>query len=460
MHNGTSKLRPRILVIGGGLAGSEAAWQCAQRGLRVTLAEMRPVRMTPAHRTDRLAELVCSNSLGSRLPDRAAGVLQNELRILGSLLMRAADATAVPAGGALAVDREAFAEDVTREVTNHPLIDLVRSEITDLPDDEITIVASGPLTSDALTERLQAIAGVENLAFYDAMAPIVDAETIDRSICFPASRYGRGEDVEGDYLNCPMTKEEYDRFVSALLSAETIPLRDFEREDQRFFEGCLPIEQLARRGPDALRFGPMRPVGLRDPRTGLRPWAVVQLRRDNAAGTLYNLVGFQTNLKWGEQDRVFRLIPGLEHARFVRYGQMHRNTFICAPRVMDRTLRLRAKKQVLAAGQITGVEGYAGSIATGLLAGINAVRIAVGLPPAAPPPETMLGALCRYLEEANPDTFQPMKANFGLLPPLANPVRGAGQRRRLLAERAIEAMRRFRERVEEELRGRMGGGSA
>ena len=433
-----------IVVIGGGLAGSEAAWQAAQAGLAVTLYEMRPAQQTPAHVTDRLAELVCSNSLGSNLVDRAPGLLKEELRRLGSLVIACADETAVPAGGALAVDREAFAALVTERIAAEPRITLRREEVTALPTDRPVIVATGPLTSPPLAAEIGRLCGTDYLYFYDAMAPIVTAESVDMRIAFRASRYGQGEG-EGDYLNCPMTRAEYDRFVAALLSAETIPLRDFEREDPRFFEACLPVEVLAARGEKALAFGPLKPVGLTDPRTGKRPYAVVQLRQDNRAGTLYNLVGFQTNLKWGEQERVFRLIPGLEQAEFVRFGQMHRNTFINAPALLHPTMQFRRREDLFFAGQITGTEGYIGSVASGLVAGLNAARLVGGQPLLAFPPTTMIGALCRYVAGADPHNFQPMKANFGLLPPLAPPVRNKRARYAAYARRALADLERFYE---------------
>jgi methylenetetrahydrofolate--tRNA-(uracil-5-)-methyltransferase len=371
-----------LVVIGGGLAGSEAAWQAAQRGLAVTLYEMRPETTTPAHVTGNLAELVCSNSLGSNLVDRAPGLLKEELRRLGSLVVDCADVTAVPAGGALAVDREAFAQEVTNRIEGHPRIELRREQATAIPKDRGTVIATGPLTSEALANELAALTGSEHLYFYDAMAPIVVADSIDTTVCFRASRYGHGEG-EGDYLNCPMTRGEYDRFVSALLEAETAPLREFEREDPQFFEACLPVEVLARRGQKALAYGPLKPVGLTDPRTGTRPYAVVQLRQDNQAATLYNLVGFQTNLRWSEQERILRLIPGLEEAEFVRLGQMHRNTFLNSPRLLRPTLQYRGRDDLFFAGQITGTEGYIGSVASGLVAGLNAARQAGGQPPVA-----------------------------------------------------------------------------
>ncbi len=433
----------QVTIVGGGLAGSEAAWQAAQRGLRVTLYEMRPIVPTGAHQTAYLAELVCSNSLGSKLPDRASGVLMQELRVLGSLLLKCAEETAVPAGGALAVDREAFGRKVTETLLSHPRIELRREEVHRIPEG-LTILATGPLTSEEIARELESWMGTERLFFFDALSPIVEAESIDMSIAFKASRYGRGEAEEGDYLNCPMSREEYEAFIEALLAAERIPLRSFEAVIQegvkagphRFFEGCLPIEILAERGREALAFGPMRPVGLVDPRTGRRPFAVVQLRQDNHSATLYNLVGFQTNLTYEAQRRVFRMIPGLARARFVRYGQMHRNTFIHSPTQLRPTLQHRRREDLLFAGQITGVEGYLGNIATGLLAGLNAARFAGGAPPLRLPRSTMLGALCDYIAHAAPEFFQPMKANFGILEPLQNPPRRRRERARAYAERA------------------------
>ena len=422
-----------ITVVGGGLAGSEAAWQAAERGVRVTLCEMRPHRMTPAHVSDRLAELVCSNSLGSDLPDRAAGLLKVELRYLNSLVLACADGARVPAGGALAVDRELFAAEVTRRIEAHPHIRLVREEVTAIPESP-AVIATGPLTSDTLAESIAALTGQEHLYFYDALAPIVAADSIDVAAAFRASRYGRGD---ADYINCPMTEEEYERFVEALVAAERIPLHEFEQEDARFFEGCLAVEVMAARGRDTLAFGPLRPVGLTDPRTGKRPYAVVQLRQDNLAGTLYNLVGFQTNLRYGEQERVFRLIPGLEQAEFVRYGQMHRNTFINAPLLLEPTMGFQNRPGLFFAGQITGVEGYVGSVGSGWVAGVNAARFVLGQQPLALPRTTMLGALCHYVSHAEPDAFQPMKANFGLLPPLSPPVRNKRKRYHAYAERAL-----------------------
>ena len=429
----------QLQVIGGGLAGCEAAWQAAEQGLTVTLYEMRPHKTTPAHTTGQLAELVCSNSLGSTLVDRAPGLLKEELWRLGSLILACAEESAVPAGGALAVDRDRFAETVTARIAAHPRITVIRREVTAVPDGP-TVIATGPLTSEALSAGIARLTGEESFYFYDAMAPIVAAETVDRSVAFRASRYGRGADEGGDYLNCPLNRPEYEQFVDALLAAETIPLRDFEREDSRFFEGCLPVEVLAARGRDALAYGPLRPVGLTDPRTGRRPHAVVQLRQDNLAATLYNLVGFQTNLRWSEQDRVLRLIPGLQRAEFVRYGQMHRNTFINSPRLLDATMQFRTRPDLFFAGQIVGAEGYVGNAGTGWLAGTNAARYVQTRALLTLPRETMLGALCHYISHATPPEFQPMKANFGLLPPLEKPVRKKRDRYRAYAERALAAL--------------------
>jgi methylenetetrahydrofolate--tRNA-(uracil-5-)-methyltransferase len=428
-----------LTIIGGGLAGSEAAWQAAERGVRVTLYEMRPTRNTPAHVSGRLAELVCSNSMGARSVDRAMGLLKEEMRRLGSLIIACAEAAAVPAGAALAVDREVFAEAVTAHITQHPNIELRRQEVTHIPEGPV-IIATGPLTSDTLAKEIIALTGEDRLSFFDAMAPIVEAESINMDVAFRASRYGRGEQDEGDYINCSMVEEEYDAFVDALLTAQVIPLRDFEREDQRFFEACLPLEVLAARGRDALAFGPLRPVGLTDPRTGRRPYAVVQLRQDNLAATLYNMVGFQTNLRWGEQKRVFRMIPGLENAEFMRYGQMHRNTFINSPTLLDETLRYSLVPPLWFAGQITGTEGYVGSTMGGLVAGLNAARFLQGQPPLVFPETTMIGALLHYIAHADPMDFQPMKANFGLMPPLEKRVRRKQERYQAYARRALAGL--------------------
>ncbi len=448
-----------LTIIGGGLAGSEAAWQAAQSGVPVRLYEMRPVRRTPAHVSDRLAELVCSNSMGARSVDRAMGLLKEEMRRLGSLIITCAEAAAVPAGAALAVDREVFSEEVTARIQCHPNIQLLRQEVTRLPDGP-TIVATGPLTSETLAEEIVALADQADLPatrgqgtvphkpgdllyFFDAMAPIVAAESINMQVAFRASRYGRGDRDEGDYINCPLSETEYDGFVNALLAAEVIPLRGFERRDQRFFEACLPIEVLAARGRDALAFGPLRPVGLIDPHSGRRPFAVVQLRQDNLAATFYNMVGFQTNLRWGEQRRVLRTIPGMEDAEFVRYGQMHRNTFINAPTLLDATLRFNSvagnsSPPIWFAGQITGIEGYVGSAMGGLVAGLNAARFVQGRPSLLFPRTTMIGALLFYISHADPTDFQPMKANFGLMPALTKRVRRKKERYRAYARRALE----------------------
>ena len=439
----------RVTVIGGGLAGSEATWQLIRRGVRVRLYEMRPRKLTPAHRTGKLAELVCSNSLRSKEITSAVGLLKEEMRRLGSLIMEAALASEVPAGKALAVDRELFAAYVTRRLEEHPLVEIVREEVSRIPPEGLVIVATGPLTSEALAQDLKRLTGEDYFHFYDAIAPIVYADSIDWDRVFRADRYGKGE---GAYVNCPLTREEYERFVEELLQAEKVPLKDFE--EPRYFEGCLPIEVMAERGRDTLRFGPMKPKGLIDPRTGREPYAVVQLRPENREGTLYNMVGFQTKLKYREQERVFRLIPGLEHAEFARYGSIHRNSFVCAPRVLKPTLQLRSCERVFLAGQITGVEGYVESTAMGLIAGINAARLIRGLAPVVPPPETAHGALIRYLMEADPGHFQPMNINWGLFPPLAS---DSGRRRklpkreryRLLAERALQALEKWLREIDE-----------
>jgi methylenetetrahydrofolate--tRNA-(uracil-5-)-methyltransferase len=455
-----SKIKERELtIVGGGLAGSEAAWQAAQRGLRVKLYEMRPYQTTGAHVTTNLAELVCSNSLGSHLVDRASGLLKEEVRRMGSLLLECAEAASVPAGGALAVDRDAFAELVTSRITQHPNINLIRQEVEDIPSSP-TIIASGPLTSPALSAAILQMTGHEHLYFYDAIAPIVSVESIDMGVAFRASRYDRGDQDEGDYINCPMTRDEYEVFVDALLAAERIDLRDFERDLEsgvkagahHFFEGCLPVEIIARRGRQALAFGPMRPVGLTDPRSGKRPFAVVQLRQDNLAGTLFNLVGFQTNLKFSEQRKVFRMIPGLEQAEFERYGQMHRNTFIFSPMHLLPTLQSRQRPDLFFAGQITGVEGYMGNIATGLLAGWNAARFLRGQDLLSLPPTTMLGALCHYVTHAAEADFQPMKANYGILPALGDTsIKGKRQRAAAYSQRALENLDEFLNGVKEDL---------
>ncbi len=422
----------RVLVIGGGLAGSEAAWQLARRGVPVCIYEMRPVKFTPAHKTSLLAELVCSNSLRSAEITSAVGLLKEEMRLLGSLIMEAALATQVPAGKALAVDRERFAAFVTRRLSEHPLVEIIREEVREIPEGEIVILATGPLTSEALAKSLKEITGQDYLYFYDAIAPIVYAESLNMSVIFRASRYqGKG----GDYLNCPLNKEEYYRFVRELLTAKKVPLREFEKP--RYFEGCLPIEVMAERGPDTLRYGPMKPVGLRDPRTGREPFAVVQLRAENREGTLYNLVGFQTKLTWPEQKRVFRLIPGLEKADFARYGSIHRNTFICAPKILLPTLQIKKRPNLFLAGQLSGVEGYVESTAMGLLAGINAANLLKAKALIIPPPTTAHGALINHITSADPKHFQPMNINWGLFPKLPRRV-PKRERGRLYAQRALK----------------------
>jgi methylenetetrahydrofolate--tRNA-(uracil-5-)-methyltransferase len=443
---------PELIVIGGGLAGSEAAWQAAERGVDVRLYEMRPKVPTGAHVSGYLGELVCSNSLGSKLLDRATGLLKEELRCMGSLLMNCAEASSIPAGGALAVDREIFARRVTEHIESHPRIRVIREEVVTIPDGPV-IIASGPLTSAQLSLSIAELTGREHLYFFDAIAPVVMIDSIDLSKVFRASRYSRGEQAEGDYINCPLSVDEYSRFIDALIKAERIELKEFELAvesgvragAEKYFEGCLPIEVLAQRGRDALSFGPMRPVGLVDPRTGRRPHAVVQLRQDNLAGTLYNLVGFQTNLKFKEQERVFRMIPGLEKAEFARFGQMHRNTFLFSPAYLKPTMQFRGRDDLFFAGQITGVEGYVGNIATGLLAGVNAARLIHGLAPLELPVTTMTGSLCYYVSHAHAADFQPMKANFGLLPPLDEDqvIRDKRRRYQAYAQRALDDLKGY-----------------
>lgn len=424
-----------VTIVGGGLAGCEAAWQLARRGVAVRLFEMRPVRETPVHATDRLGELVCSNSFRSASLDTAVGLLKEEMRRLGSLVIQVADRTSVPAGAALAVDRELFAAQLTAAIATQPEITVVREELTTLPDG-VAIVATGPLTSLALSRSLQEVLGEDDLYFYDAIAPIVTAESIDRRTAFPASRYGKGGE---DYLNCPLSRDEYYRFVDAVLGAKTVPTKDFER--CIYFEGCMPIEEMARRGPDTLAFGPMRPVGLTDPRTGRRPFAVAQLRQDNHAATLYNMVGFQTKMTYPEQRRVLRMIPGLERAEFVRLGSLHRNTFLNSPRLLLPTLQLIDRRHTFLAGQLIGVEGYVESAAAGLLAGINVSRLLQGAACVVPPATTALGSVLHYVTDQRRRDFQPMNANYGLFPPLTTSERGAEKRRRLAvrAWRDLEA---------------------
>jgi len=480
-----------VHVIGGGLAGSEAAWQAASLGVRVTVSEMRPVRPTAVHKTDRLAELVCSNSFRGDKLDNAVGLLKEELRRLGSLVMEAADAARVPAGAALAVDRERFAARVTEALSSHPLVTIAREEVTHIsgpgPPHAATIVATGPLTSEALSADIASFVGRDHLAFYDAISPIVLAETIDRAKVFRASRWGRSlgsaagaregrradsvvtprqqpdearggastrraepevvgrpcgtDDGEGDYLNCPLTREEYERFYEALTGAESATVHDFDRAT--FFEGCLPIEVMAHRGADTLRFGPMKPVGLVDPRTGRRPWAVVQLRQDTLAADHYSLVGFQTQLKWSEQARVLRLVPGLERAEFVRFGMVHRNTYINGPTVLRDTWQTRPRADLFFAGQVSGVEGYVESAASGLVAGLGAARLALGQDPVAPPRTTAIGALGYYVSHADAAHYAPTNVTFGIMAPLDRPPRDRGERKRALAARALEDLGRW-----------------
>ncbi|SMO53479.1 FADH(2)-oxidizing methylenetetrahydrofolate--tRNA-(uracil(54)-C(5))-methyltransferase TrmFO [Melghirimyces algeriensis] len=430
-----------VTVIGAGLAGSEAAWQLAQRGVSVRLYEMRPKRQTPAHRTEKFAELVCSNSLRSNELTNAVGVLKEEMRRLDSLIIQCADAHSVPAGGALAVDRDGFSDCVTTKLNNHENVEIIRGEIEEIPEG-ITIIATGPLTSDKLSQKIRALTGEDYLYFYDAAAPIVEKDSINMEKAFVASRYDKGEAA---YINCPMTEEEFDAFYHALVTAEVTPLKDFEKEI--YFEGCMPIEVMAGRGKKTILYGPMKPVGLIDPRTGDRPFAVVQLRQDNQEGTLFNLVGFQTHLKWGEQKRIIRMIPGLEEADIVRYGVMHRNTFINSPRVLRPTYQFHKRDDLFFAGQMTGVEGYVESAAAGLIAGINAARLALGKEPVIFPPETAMGSLAHYITTASPDHFQPMNANFGLFPSLPVRVKPKKNRNMKIAERALQSVKRFSDQL-------------
>ncbi|MEA5420988.1 FADH(2)-oxidizing methylenetetrahydrofolate--tRNA-(uracil(54)-C(5))-methyltransferase TrmFO [Spirulina sp. CCNP1310] len=425
-----------VHVIGGGLAGTEAAWQIAQAGVDVVLHEMRPVQTSPAHHTEELAELVCSNSFGALASDRAAGLLHTELRHLGSIVIAKADAHAVPAGGALAVDRGVFSHDLTQTLANHPQITLQREEVQTLPHEAIAVLTTGPLTSPALTTDLQRFTGMDYLSFFDAASPIIVGDSINAEIAFRASRYDKGEAA---YLNCPFTREQYLAFWEALRTAEQAPVKDFERETAKFFEGCLPIEEQAQRGEETMRYGPLKPVGLKDPRDpeGDRPYAVAQLRQEDKAGQLWNLVGFQTNLRWGEQKRVFRLIPGLENAEFVRMGVMHRNTFINSPQLLAPTLQFHQRETLLAAGQLVGTEGYTAAAAGGWLAGTNAARLVLGLRPIVPPKTTMLGALVDFITSASPKHFQPMPPNFGIIPPLEQKIRSKRDRYGVYRDRAL-----------------------
>ena len=429
-------MQPRITIIGGGLAGCEAAWQAATRGVSVTLYEMKPQRFSPAHVSPDLAELVCSNSLRSNSLGNAVGLLKEELRRLGSLLMAVAEETRVPAGDALAVDRQAFASSITSRLEKRENLKIAREEVTKIPEEGIVVIASGPLTSPALAETIRKMTGEEHLYFYDAIAPIVDGDSLDMKAIFRASRYREGS----DYLNCPMNAEEYFRFVEELGRGEKVPYREFEKPVH--FEGCLPVEEMAERGRETLAHGPMKPVGLRDPRTGKVPYAVVQLRHEDSRGSAYNLVGFQTKLKWKEQERIFRMIPGLEKAQFLRFGSLHRNTFIHSPTLLEKTLQFKKDPRIFFAGQITGVEGYVESTAMGLLAGINAARMAKGESLIIPPPTTAVGSLVHYITDARVKEFQPMNVNFGLFPPMAGRFRGR-DKKRAVSERALKDLENF-----------------
>ncbi|WP_144467048.1 FADH(2)-oxidizing methylenetetrahydrofolate--tRNA-(uracil(54)-C(5))-methyltransferase TrmFO [Bacillus toyonensis] len=426
-----------VNVIGAGLAGSEAAYQIAKRGVQVKLYEMRPVRQTPAHHTDKFAELVCSNSLRANTLTNAVGVIKEEMRLMDSVIIRAADECSVPAGGALAVDRHEFAAKVTEYVKNHPNVTVVNEELTEIPEGP-TIIATGPLTSPDLAAQLKELTGEDYFYFYDAAAPIVEKDSIDMNKVYLKSRYDKGEAA---YLNCPMTEEEFDRFYDALIAAETVPLKEFEKEI--FFEGCMPVEVMASRGRQTLVFGPMKPVGLEDPKTGKTPYAVVQLRQDDAAGTLYNIVGFQTHLKWGPQKEVLQLIPGLENAEIVRYGVMHRNTFINSPNLLRPTYQYKQRDDLFFAGQMTGVEGYVESAASGLLAGINAARLVKGEEPVVLSPVTAMGSMANYITATNAKNFQPMNANFGLFAPLEKKIKKKAERNEAYATRALETIRNF-----------------
>jgi methylenetetrahydrofolate--tRNA-(uracil-5-)-methyltransferase len=431
----------KVIIVGAGMAGSEAAWQVAQRGIKVDLYEMRPEKSTPAHKTEKFAELVCSNSLRGAGLENAVGLLKEEMRQLNSIIMESADINRVPAGGALAVDREGFSQYITDKVKNHPNVTVINKEIETIPqeDDAITIIASGPLTSEVLAKSIGELTGQDYFYFYDAAAPLISKESIDMSKAYRASRYGKGT---ADYINCPMDKEEYEKFWQELTTAELAPIKEFEKA--KFFEGCMPVEEMARRGIDTLLYGPLKPVGLEDPKTGKRPYAVVQLRQDNAADSLYNIVGFQTHLKWPEQKRVFGLIPGLENAEFVRYGVMHRNTFINSPELLRPTLQYKDRDDLLFAGQMTGVEGYIESTASGLVAGVNAAYLAKGENPVIFPEQTAHGSMCKYITSAVAKHFQPMNANFGLMPPLEERIRDKKLKKQKIAERALEFLAKFK----------------
>ena len=429
-----------VNVIGAGLAGCEAAYQLSKRGIRVRLYESKPLKKSPAHHTDTLCELVCSNSFKANRVNSAAGLLKEEMRRLDSLLLKCADRCAVPAGGALAVDRERFSAMVTDAITSDPNIEIISEEVTEIPDDAVTVIATGPLTHDALSSAIAARFG-ESLRFFDAAAPIVAAESVDMEYAFFESRYGKGGGE--DYLNCPMNKAEYEAFYQALVTAERAPVHEFDVMNPKVYEGCMPIEVMAQRGEDTIRFGRMKPVGLRDPRTGHRPWAVLQLRQENAAATMYNLVGFQTNLKFGEQKRVFSMIPALHHAEFLRYGVMHRNTFINSPQILNSDYSVKENKNLFFAGQLTGVEGYMESASSGLMCGINAARLVQGLPTVTLPATTMIGALSRYISDPTVTDFQPMGANFGVLPALENRPRDKAERGQAYADRALNDLTVF-----------------
>lgn len=430
-------MQNKITVIGAGLAGCEAAYAIANKGMKVDLIEMKPLKKTPAHKTDNYAELVCSNSLKANRVDSAAGLLKQEMRLFGSVCLDAAEVAKVPAGGALAVDRDVFSGLITEKIKNTPNINVINKIVTEIPKDAITVIATGPLTDGALAESIEKFCDTGNLNFYDAAAPIVTAESVDFDSAFTASRYDKGDSGDGDYINCPMNKQEYEDFYNALVTAESAPLHDFDKPF-KVYEGCMPIEVLARRGEDSIRFGPMKPVGLRDPRTGHRPWAVVQLRKENKEGTLYNLVGFQTNLKFGEQKRVFSMIPALKNAEFMRYGVMHRNSFINSPKLLNHDLSLKKADNIFFAGQLSGVEGYMESAACGIIAGLNAANKLLGKEPIVLPKITMIGALLDYITDPSVTNFQPMGANFGILPMLETKIKDKRERYAALSKRSLD----------------------
>ena len=430
-------MQNKITVIGAGLAGCEAAYAIANKGIKVDLIEMKPLKKTPAHKTDNYAELVCSNSLKANRVDSAAGLLKQEMRLFGSVCLDAAEVAKVPAGGALAVDRDVFSGLITEKIKNTPNINVINKIVTEIPKDAITVIATGPLTDGALAESIEKFCDTGNLNFYDAAAPIVTAESVDFDSAFTASRYDKGDSGDGDYINCPMNKQEYEDFYNALVTAASAPLHDFDKPF-KVYEGCMPIEVLARRGEDSIRFGPMKPVGLRDPRTGHRPWAVVQLRKENKEGTLYNLVGFQTNLKFGEQKRVFSMIPALKNAEFMRYGVMHRNSFINSPKLLNHDLSLKKADNIFFAGQLSGVEGYMESAACGIIAGLNAANKLLGKEPIVLPKITMIGALLDYITDPSVTNFQPMGANFGILPMLETKIKDKRERYAALSKRSLD----------------------